>query len=244
MKSLLGTFLILISTVGHSQNTWYCTDGRNRLTEEQLREACSKLEERFNEGNEYETFVSVFIRDKEFIGDSVIAHVTININTSKPDSWLVTNPLLNYKNKQLPYFELPTLSGDTFSAEQLPGKPTLINFWFTQCTPCVEEMPLLNMLADKYAGAFNFIAVTYQSADEVSKFLKKHPYHFTHLVEARAWIDTLGFHNYPTNIFLDKEGRLAYIKGGLPKARKELTADEMSQLPAVADFIRLMEKLK
>jgi len=244
MKPLLVAFLIVFSIAGYSQNTWYCTDGRNRLTEEQLKEACNKLEERYNKANKHQTFISVFIRDKEFIGDSVIAHVTININTSRPDNWLVTNPLIDYKNKPLPSFTLPTLNGETFNLDKLAGKPTLINFWFTQCTPCVEEIPVLNMLADKYAGDFNFIAITYQSADKISKFLKKHPYNFTHLLEARPLLDSLGVHIYPTNILLDKDGRLAYIKGGFPKIPKKLSPEEMTQQPTVADFIKLMEKLK
>ena len=29
-------------------------------------------------------------------------------------------------------------------------KPTFVNFWFMSCSPCIEEMPALNELKEKY----------------------------------------------------------------------------------------------
>ena len=38
-------------------------------------------------------------------------------------------------------------------------KPTVLNFWFTSCAPCVEEMPEINAFHESYAGAIDTIAV-------------------------------------------------------------------------------------
>jgi thiol-disulfide isomerase/thioredoxin len=51
-----------------------------------------------------------------------------------------------------PDFTLGDSSGIAFSAADFDGKVTLINFWATWCTPCVEEMPMLSRLYKSYAG--------------------------------------------------------------------------------------------
>jgi len=42
-----------------------------------------------------------------------------------------------FKSKELPSFELNLLNGNKLNSETLKGKPTVINFWFSNCTPCV-----------------------------------------------------------------------------------------------------------
>jgi thiol-disulfide isomerase/thioredoxin len=34
-------------------------------------------------------------------------------------------------------------NGEVLRLSQFQGKPLVLNFWATWCTPCVEEMPLL-----------------------------------------------------------------------------------------------------
>src|SRR5699024_8132896 len=34
-------------------------------------------------------------------------------------------------------------------------KPTFVNFWFTNCPPCIEELPALNELKEKYKNKIN-----------------------------------------------------------------------------------------
>jgi cytochrome c biogenesis protein CcmG, thiol:disulfide interchange protein DsbE len=47
----------------------------------------------------------------------------------------------DYLNKEFPLPLLTTLDNKKISIKDLKGKPTLINFWFTTCKPCIEEMP-------------------------------------------------------------------------------------------------------
>ena len=59
---------------------------------------------------------------------------------------------------------------NSFSSDQLIGKPTMINFWFTRCAPCIDEMPVLNKIKEKYKDDFNFIAITYEKKEDVEKY--------------------------------------------------------------------------
>src|SRR5436853_6658072 len=42
------------------------------------------------------------------------------------------------------------LSGNKIQKKDLLGKVIVINFWFTSCQPCINEMPLLNNLVAAY----------------------------------------------------------------------------------------------
>jgi thiol-disulfide isomerase/thioredoxin len=40
-------------------------------------------------------------------------------------------------------------NGEVLRLAQCQGKPLVLNFWATWCTPCVEEMPLLEAFFKK-----------------------------------------------------------------------------------------------
>src|SRR5882724_12164900 len=45
-----------------------------------------------------------------------------------------------------------TLDGKPFDLAALKGKVVVVNLWATWCSPCREEMPLLDAFARKYAA--------------------------------------------------------------------------------------------
>ena len=46
-------------------------------------------------------------------------------------------------------FNATDLEGNEYSLSNLKGKIRVLNFWFTTCKPCVEEIPALNELVKK-----------------------------------------------------------------------------------------------
>jgi thiol-disulfide isomerase/thioredoxin len=78
--------------------------------------------------------------------------------------------------------ELPTLDGTAFvRLDDYTGKPVLLNFWGSECPPCVKELPLLFAQAPRHAGmAFLGIAVDQRSA--ASRFLARQQPSYPQLV--------------------------------------------------------------
>ncbi len=128
----------------------------------------------------------------------------------------------NHINKEWPFPKLTTMNGDEIDIEKLKGKPTLINFWFTSCAPCIDEMPILNDLKDKYNESVNFVAVTFESKEKVIKFLKKNKYSFLQVAGAKKYIrEDLKMNSFPLNVFLSKDGIVRFVVNGIPYVLNE-----------------------
>ena len=115
-----------------------------------------------------------------------------------------------------PVKELTLLQGNSMQQADLEGKPSLVNFWFTRCAPCLDEIPVFNRLVKEHQNAFHFLAISFEKASTVERFLKKQPFDFVHAVEAKAFIDSLQLSAYPTTLLLDRHGIVREVRGGLP----------------------------
>ncbi len=117
-----------------------------------------------------------------------------------------------YIGKKLPFKSLTDLKGVSYGLESLNGKPSLINFWFTTCKPCIAEMPDLNSIKKQYGDSVNFISITFETDEKVKKFLNKFEFNFTHFPNSKKEIDAFGNESYPLNLFLDKNGIVKFVR--------------------------------
>ena len=53
--------------------------------------------------------------------------------------------------KPAPPFTVRTIDGKVIDIDKLKGKVILVNFFATWCRPCMEEMPHINLLRQKYS---------------------------------------------------------------------------------------------
>ena len=241
MKYLIAPLLLLISITSFSQTVYYTTNGQNRISEAEAFKILSEKVAKMSEDKGKKLYGSLTIRETETIKDSIISKISFAISSKKFEKLINPEPMSEYKNKEFPKFDLNTLGDKNFNSEQLKGKPTMINFWFTNCKPCIDEMPVLNKIKEKYKDEFNFIAITWEKKEDVENFLKKHSFEFEHLINARVFTDQIGIPSYPKNLFLDKNGVLKYINGGISYERKEggeLKTGEGNEL------IEIIKKLK
>jgi len=171
------------------------------------------------------------IYHKQFKPDSIINFFTVVMtrgttqsDNSKVEIVFNQDPVYLILDKKLPEFILKDINDKEFSSSQLIGKPSLINFWSIQCAPCILEFPELDKLKDKYGDKVNFISISENSKAEVLELFQEKPFHFHHLVNGYNYKKSLLKEgSIPRNIFLDRNGKVFEIKGGIPYENDKIT---------------------
>ena len=141
--------------------------------------------------------------------------------------------IFDFQDKTLPSFKLKQINGSEFASKNLNGKPTLINFWFTSCAPCIEEIPLLNRIRQSYSDEMNFIAITYESRDEIASFLERKPFDFIQIVEARDFLKQLDIKTYPRTLIVDQNLIVRYINQSKPKDLVQFELELLNQIEII-----------
>lgn len=78
---------------------------------------------------------------------------------------------------QAPNFKATTLENEIIELSKLKEEVIVLNFWFTGCQPCIEEMSGFNKLVDTFSNKkVTFISFTYESSATVLNFLQQHPF--------------------------------------------------------------------
>jgi thiol-disulfide isomerase/thioredoxin len=62
--------------------------------------------------------------------------------------------------KKVPVIKAMDINGVLFDSEKTK-KVTFYNFWFTDCSPCIEEAPLMNRIKNQYNEKVDFVSVTF-----------------------------------------------------------------------------------
>lgn len=117
-----------------------------------------------------------------------------------------------------PTFTLTDINGNERRLNDL-NKPVLINFWASWCGPCQQETPDLVRLYKKYSGQFEIAAVnvTINDKEENARaFTRSYNMNFPVLFDRKGEVaETYRIMGLPTNVFVDKEGKIIYIANGL-----------------------------
>ena len=70
-------------------------------------------------------------------------------------------------------------NGSVIAMDSFKGRPLLINFWATWCTPCVEELPLINdFYRQNKSNGWQVLGLAVDKLAPVQSFLKKMPLEF------------------------------------------------------------------
>lgn len=104
------------------------------------------------------------------------------------------------------------INGIKHTSQSLKGKIVVINFWFIQCKPCVEEFPDLNTLkADFKSKPVEFIAVSWNDKNALQNFLKTNKLDFKVVPNGMSIVEKFKIPHYPYNIIIDQNGKVEYI---------------------------------
>jgi len=110
--------------------------------------------------------------------------------------------------KPLPSFSLPSVEDPQrlISAEDVKGKPALVNVWATWCVACKVEHPVLNKLAQQ---GVNIYGVNYKDDNAAAqKWLQDFhdPYQLNIRDEQGSLGLDLGVYGAPETFIVDKQG--------------------------------------
>jgi cytochrome c biogenesis protein CcmG, thiol:disulfide interchange protein DsbE len=160
--------------------------------------------------------------DEILKNDSLIKSVVFKIPEKLKNS---NDPYAIHRKKIGQSFDLSMFKnvyGNFYKSDYLVGKPSIINFWFTRCPPCIEEIPILNRLEAKYKDKVNFIAITFDEKEKVAVFLNSKTINFEHITNAEMQLDKMKIEAFPMNLILDKEGKIIQVFGDVIQFEKTI----------------------
>lgn len=133
-----------------------------------------------------------------FIGFFAITHNDI------PEKAALGNPV--------PDIELIDANRNTLKLSDLKGSVIFVNFWSTWCTSCVDEIPSIEILFDKFSQNNKFRMVTIIFKDNetnVFNFMKQNAYSFpVYFNPDDSAARKFGITGVPETFIIDKKGIL------------------------------------
>jgi len=140
-----------------------------------------------------------------------------NILLTSIFSFLFTISIVAQESK-LPNVVLKDLEGKSINVSKLEnnGKPIIINFWATWCSPCKRE---LNAIADLYTDwqketGVKLIAVSVddqRTVDRVKPYVNGSGWEYDFLLDTNADLKrAMGVNNVPFTFLVDGNGNIVY----------------------------------
>ncbi|WP_423737272.1 TlpA family protein disulfide reductase [Chitinophaga caseinilytica] len=120
---------------------------------------------------------------------------------------------INISTHQLfPDFNSKDLNGQPVVSSALRGNLVLVQFWASWCKPCIEEMPELKKINEKYNGSpFKLISF---SVDKDSlacrKAIEKHAMNWTQVFGDVKLYNEMSYYPIPQLYLIDKNGHTIY----------------------------------
>ncbi len=116
-----------------------------------------------------------------------------------------------------PTWSFSSLSDETVSLDGLKGKLVLLDFFYKSCFPCMEALPVLQALHEKYkdSGLVVIGLDPYDDkADNLPEFLAKRNVDYTVLYASKEIAKTYRVSGYPTMYLVDQDGRIIFVQEG------------------------------
>jgi peroxiredoxin len=139
--------------------------------------------------------------------------------TCNPDikSTIKSESLESYQNFKkegtlFPEFNFTDLKGNIYNNKTTKNKIVVLKCWNLHCQKCIEEMPELNSLMEKYKTRKDmvFISLADDSSQKLAAFLLKKEFNYAVVPNQASFIkDTLNIWMYPTHTIINKKGQIS-----------------------------------
>jgi cytochrome c biogenesis protein CcmG, thiol:disulfide interchange protein DsbE len=112
--------------------------------------------------------------------------------------------------------------------QELRGYPVVVNKWGSWCPPCRAEFPYFQRQAIERGKEIAFLGVDGQDNDaNARKFLRRFPTSYPHYRDPDLKVATAmkAVAAFPSTVFYDRRGRIAYVKQGGYATERKLAED-------------------
>jgi cytochrome c biogenesis protein CcmG, thiol:disulfide interchange protein DsbE len=112
--------------------------------------------------------------------------------------------------------------------EQLEGHPAVINKWASWCGPCRAEFPIFQQVATDRGKEIAFLGINAEDKRPAAEqFLRERPLPYPSYEDPDEEIakELEAGKYFPLTVFVDEQGKTAFIKAGEYTSRAELEAD-------------------
>ncbi len=161
-------------------------------------------------------FIPVVFGDTNHTAKAIVFRKTTNEEKKAIQQMLTKqDPNANYKLGRIaPDFNTIDTNGNAIHLSDLKDKIVVLNFWFTTCKPCINEIPALNKIAQKYKNKnVIFLAITFDNKEKIANFLSENTFNYT-IISDIDILKSYDINNYPTSIIIDKKGKIIFKKTG------------------------------
>jgi cytochrome c biogenesis protein CcmG, thiol:disulfide interchange protein DsbE len=124
----------------------------------------------------------------------------------------------------LPAVTLACLGDGELDLARAPGIPTVVNLWASWCTPCREELPVLQEFADAAAGEVQVVGViSKDGVPQADAFASDAGVTFPGAFDGEGRLMAeLGLPGLPATYFLDAGGAVVHTETGPVDSLDEL----------------------
>jgi len=122
---------------------------------------------------------------------------------------------------------MKTLDGQAFSDAGLRGHRTLLSLFFSECVPCIAEVPALNAFAKAHPEVPVY-AMTFDDAATAREFVGKRGLEVPVVADAQDYLDRMHVDTYPMLLLVDAQGKIAAVRSGGGTGDSALTADALA----------------
>ena len=132
----------------------------------------------------------------------------------------ITNPDGNSPREAAPDFEMVDSSGTLYKLSDFKGKPVVLNFWASWCSPCRVEMPVFDKVYKELGNEVQFVMLNYTDGQRETiglgtQFISSQGYSFPIFFDNRLnGASAYGVTAIPRTVFIDKDGNVASISHG------------------------------
>jgi len=138
----------------------------------------------------------------------------------------------------LPEFVLTDITGEARSINEFTGRPLLINFWATWCTPCLREMPMFEAIWQEQIANHNLqiVGIAIDRIEEVGQYLEKTGVTYPVLVGQSDAMKAAGsfgpdFAGLPFTVFVSADRQILLLHSG------ELLREQLDDILSVVNDV-------